>query len=403
MRALDLLVCPACKSGLALTVHSQDNTDIMEGLLSCGACHLAYPIRRGVPRFVDDGAYAASFGYQWNRFWDVQLDSRNGTSQSATTLDGTIGWRPKDYAGRLVLDAGVGAGRFAEIVAARGAEVVGIDLTEAVDAAFRHFGQLDNVHLIQADIFSMPFRNETFDLAYSIGVIYHTRDPREAFARVAATVKKGGGLAIYLYAAYWIGNHFSDIMRSITTRLPTRVMVGLAALAVPLLRPPTAFRSLDRCSSRSVPSRCIQTGVGAGSTPLTGTARGINGSSSTPRSFAGSARTGSSTSRCSMRQSPCAELRRRETEPGSDGTRRISGMVAPDGARVSGGPARQATALCGQPGRLLGADGLHLHPAPCASGHVPRSGALPHRPLAAAVAAGAHVFLVLPPGGRSSC
>src|SRR5205807_2173325 len=89
-------------------------------------------------------------------------------SESAATRDNTIGWRPPDYAGRLVLDAGVGAGRFAEVVAARGAEVVGIDLTEAVDAAFRHLGHREAVHVVQADIFSLPFRDEAFHLAYSI-------------------------------------------------------------------------------------------------------------------------------------------------------------------------------------------------------------------------------------------
>ena len=75
--------------------------------------------------------------------------------------------------------------------------MVGIDVTNAVDAAFRHLGHLERVHLIQADIFLMPFREETFDLAYSIGVLHHTPNPREAFAHVAATVKKGGAFAIY--------------------------------------------------------------------------------------------------------------------------------------------------------------------------------------------------------------
>jgi SAM-dependent methyltransferase len=233
-RALDFLVCPACTSDLSLAAVSWDGSEVLEGRLSCRQCGLQYPIRAGIPRFVPEGGYASSFGYQWNAFRDVQLDSRNGTSQSADRLDGTVGWPKEKYRGRLVLDAGVGAGRFAEVVAARGGEVVGLDLTEAVDAAFQNLGRCEGVHLVQADIFAMPFRAETFDLSYSIGVLHHTPDPQLAFRRVAATVKKGGDLAVYLYAGYWLGNHFSDLIRSVTTHLPLGLMRLLSTSAIPL-------------------------------------------------------------------------------------------------------------------------------------------------------------------------
>jgi SAM-dependent methyltransferase len=119
-------------------------------------------------------------------------------------------------------------------VARKGGEVVGVDLTDAVDAAWRNIGRRENVHLIQADIFALPFRDATFDLAYSIGVLHHTPDPAAAFARVAATVQKGGGFGVFLYNRYGIAHHFSDLIRSVTTRLPLPLMLGLSASAVPL-------------------------------------------------------------------------------------------------------------------------------------------------------------------------
>src|SRR5258705_6901996 len=91
-RALTFLVCPVCTSEFDLAADSWDGNEVLEGRLSCRQCDLRYPIRAGVPRFVPDGAYASSFGYQWKAFREVQLDSRNGTSQSADTLDGTVGW-----------------------------------------------------------------------------------------------------------------------------------------------------------------------------------------------------------------------------------------------------------------------------------------------------------------------
>ena len=165
MTALDIIVCPACKKTLDLCVRSRQGGEILEGSLTCDPCQATYPITGGIPRFVPAGAYAQSFGYQWNWFRTVQIDSQNGGRESDEMLRATTGWPDQEYAGRRLLDAGVGAGRFAEQAAAKGAEVIGVDLTRAVDAAYRNIGHLENVHLAQADIFALPFRDGTFDLA----------------------------------------------------------------------------------------------------------------------------------------------------------------------------------------------------------------------------------------------
>jgi len=231
--AMRFLACPACRHELALEVHRFEQTEVVDGNLRCTRCQSEYPIVRGIPRFVPSETYAASFGLEWNLFSTVQLDSINGTQQSDQMLHASTGWTADDYAGRLVLDAGVGSGRFAEIAAAYGAEVVGVDLSSAVEAAYRNVGRLDNVHVIQADIFALPFRAGTFDLAYSIGVLHHTPDPAGAFSRVAATVKPRGGFGVYLYDRYSIGRYSSDAIRVVTTRLPFRVTLALCTLAVP--------------------------------------------------------------------------------------------------------------------------------------------------------------------------
>jgi uncharacterized protein YbaR (Trm112 family) len=75
---------------------------------TCRACGKRYPIVGGVPRFVPADAYADSFGFQWKRFAQTQLDSANGTTRSLDTFIEKTGWSLDDLKGKRVMDVGCG-------------------------------------------------------------------------------------------------------------------------------------------------------------------------------------------------------------------------------------------------------------------------------------------------------
>ena len=218
---------------LDLRTDSAENSEIKEGRLTCSRCGKFFPIKNFIPRFVDTDEYLDSFSFEWNTFYDVQMDILNKTDESERTFAWKTGWRPEDLKGKTVLDVGIGAGRFADIVSRWGGEVVGIDLSFAVDAAYRNIGDRTNVHIIQADIFHLPLKKEIFDHTYSIGVLHHTPDTREAFKSVVPFLKKGGGFAVFIYA-HGHYHYFSDIWRKITMKLPIRLLYYLSSVAVPL-------------------------------------------------------------------------------------------------------------------------------------------------------------------------
>ena len=233
-RLLELLACPACRGDLTLRADQVTDGEIVTGALACAPCRASYPIAAGIPRFTGQDAYAESFGDEWHRFRTVQIDSLNGTTESQDGFRRKTGLTPEELRGRLVLDAGVGAGRYAEVMARWGAEVVGVDLTRAVDAAAQNLRGYPAAHLVQADIFALPFRDETFDVAYSIGVLHHTPDTAAAFRRVAALVKKGGQLAVYVYHAGGLMRYTSDALRIVTTRLPRPLVYWGSTAAIPI-------------------------------------------------------------------------------------------------------------------------------------------------------------------------
>lgn len=229
---LEWLRCPVCRT----TLQADSDVDpLMEGVLRCAAGTHQFPVRRGVPRFVPEDAYTSSFSYEWQRFARTQLDSSTGRHDTRDRLQASLDTPLTDLRGKLVLEAGCGTGRFAEIVQSRGAVYVGIDYSYAVDAAQHNVGHLPDVHLIQADIFHLPFADEVFDLIISLGVLHHTPDPRRAFACLPPLLKPGGKLSITVYDAgnkIYVAN--TRFWRRFTTRLPSRVLHALSYLAAPL-------------------------------------------------------------------------------------------------------------------------------------------------------------------------
>src|ERR1044072_4024360 len=115
-RLQQLLACPQCKGDHTLKADQSSGDEILVGLLRCSSCGVDFPIRGGIPRFVGGDAYAESFGDEWHRFRTVQLDSANGSRECEDGFRLKTGLGPDDVRGRLVLDAGVGAGRYAEVM-----------------------------------------------------------------------------------------------------------------------------------------------------------------------------------------------------------------------------------------------------------------------------------------------
>jgi SAM-dependent methyltransferase len=228
-----MLACPACSCPLRLAGEAEPLADIDSGELTCENAH-TFPIKEGVPRFVDSELYVQNFGFEWNIHARTQLDSAS-SDESDRTFRAKTGFTPEQLQGRRVLDVGCGMGRFSDVASRWGATVVGIDLSRAVDAAQRNIGGRENVNIAQANIFELPFREETFDFIFSIGVLHHTPSTKAAFDNLPKLLRRNGSIAIWIYTSYdgfqW---RFSDLYRRFTPRMSKRLLHRLAYAAVPL-------------------------------------------------------------------------------------------------------------------------------------------------------------------------
>ncbi len=258
---LEHLVCPACRGTLQWSEFEREAGHLMEGVLRCAACSTWYPVTGGVPRLVppdlreestldfrrrfetklraagvqadaaplpaaDDLSVVKAhtqqnFGFEWTAYarhgWDdpqYNIASEEAVFRYKSLIE------PSEFAGTLVLDAGCGNGRYTYWASRHGGRVIGVDLTQAVDAAFQNTRELESVGIVQGDLFQLPFRPMTFDLAFSIGVLMHTGDARRAFLSISDHVRAGGSFTAHVYGVGNVIYEWIDrTLRARTTRL----------------------------------------------------------------------------------------------------------------------------------------------------------------------------------------
>jgi len=231
---LQYLACPDCAGEITLlSIDRNDGGQVITGELLCSRCRHGYPIRDGIPRFADlredamQRNTAVNFGAQWLAFDHVEKHHEK------QFLDWIAPITPDFVRGKVVLEGGCGKGRHTRLIGQWGArEIIGVDLSEAVEAAYRNTKDMPNVHIIQADIYRLPLK-QSFDYAFSVGVLHHLPDPRAGFGALVRHIKPGGAISTWVYGREnndWIIKFVNPLRIYMTSKLPSRALYYLSYL-----------------------------------------------------------------------------------------------------------------------------------------------------------------------------
>lgn len=196
---LNYLVCP--KTGRPLRLDGPrvvEGGRVKQGELVEPVSGNRFPIVGFIPRFVPQENYASNFGLEWNLHGRTQYDETSGFSLSRDRFEKETGWEP-DLRGENILEIGSGSGRFTKQAIETGAFVFSYDYSNAVEANYRSNGTSENLLLVQASVYEMPFRRGFFDKAFCFGVLQHTPDPHGSFLAILEHLKPGGRLASDIY------------------------------------------------------------------------------------------------------------------------------------------------------------------------------------------------------------
>lgn len=244
-RVLDTVSCPTCGARLRVERAVEERGEVRDGALTCEGCAATYPVRRFIPRLVPEANYSASWGKLWNETGEILRDSFTGVPFHRNALHGSYdesGGRqdgkspfgfewPTDLGGERVLEVGSGTGNFTEHLVATGAQLVCVDMSDALDTLSEQLLTATNVDVIQGDITTGILRGETFDRLWVFQVLQHTPSPPATLADLRALLRDGGELAFTSY-----GSAYDPWYYRFTKRVPDHVAwKAIAALVPPLL------------------------------------------------------------------------------------------------------------------------------------------------------------------------
>jgi SAM-dependent methyltransferase len=153
-----------------------------------------------------------SFGWQWT--WNSMM--RTEDDLRMRIMD-KFNVGPTMFANRLIIDAGAGAGDQSRYMSSLGAAVISVDLSSAIDVVARKLRMNPNWVGVQADLMSLPFVAEQFDVVYCEGVIQHTQDSIRTVRELCRVLRPNG----HILAAHYVREPVKTIREKIKRRVTT--------------------------------------------------------------------------------------------------------------------------------------------------------------------------------------
>ncbi|CAN5190014.1 hypothetical protein BH20BAC1_BH20BAC1_21730 [soil metagenome] len=142
-----------------------------------------------------DEKVVKDFGAEWIKFHEYDDDRIRVAAEEYFDIVTSNMVNRQTYA----LDIGCGTGRWTKYLSSRVGFIEAVDPSNAIYAADKLLRNIENVRLTKASIETLPFPDETFDFAMSIGVLHHVPDTVKAMSDCVRKVKTGGYFYVYLY------------------------------------------------------------------------------------------------------------------------------------------------------------------------------------------------------------
>lgn len=332
-RCAEHYACPVCRGHLSLVIFQEREVEVGQeflaraeqlgildksfrsyvesGLFACANCRLAFPIFEGLPIFLlyptelhkefsaefKDDMEATNLGYSFPNASPAAGEEFVMKSFSKEWLsydyDGVI-WELSydDHEKRFLaeigpefcqttrqnfLEVGCGIGNTTNFAQkAFQADAFGVDLSLAALKSAKHYIENPFMHFAQASVFHLPFRESSFDVIYSRGVLHHTYSTKTAFDSVSKLSRQNGMVYIWVYGPSSINDNLfrrilflsESLLRPLLSRssdsflsslvlnpiaLAYMLFNALRRLGDPTIQPLTLRRALHAARDRYTP------------------------------------------------------------------------------------------------------------------------------------------------------
>lgn len=211
---IDLLRCPICGGDM----------EVDEREIKCKSSDHVFPAENGIPQLFVANNWESDkkdITDKVKRFYEEtpfpnydDFDSISALIEKsrkglfARLLDEQI------PLGTKVLEVGCGTGQLSNFLGIAKRNAFGTDMclnSLRLAEEFRRKNNLYTSGFYQMNLFRPIFKEETFDLLITNGVLHHTSDPFGGFKSIAPLVKRGGYIIVGLYNKY--GRLMTDLRR----------------------------------------------------------------------------------------------------------------------------------------------------------------------------------------------